>query len=184
MTGVQTCALPILFPMNIMTIQWQEHIDVLRNLSSFSLHRVGIDSPHLINVLRAMDQLEELTLSCDLRDYNMILEALTIDETTHVPLAPSLQKLRVHVAFHRNANVHFMPEILARMIQSRWWIPLTSIPVKRLYSVRLGVFGGDQSLMESHNLLMPMIHEGLAFEVLHEPTPFPYPDDEDITLTW
>lgn len=184
MPQLKKLQLSSLFPMNIMTIQWQEHIDVLRNLSSFSLHRVGIDSPHLINVLRAMDQLEELTLSCDLRDYNMILEALTIDEATVVPLAPSLQKLRIHVAFNRNANAQFTPEILARMIQSRWWIPLTSIPVKRLYFVRLGVFGGDQSLMELRILLMPMIHEGLMFEVLHEPTPFPYPDDEDITLIW
>ncbi len=182
MPQLQKLRLSSLFPMNIMTLQWQEHIDVLRNLSSFSLHRVGIDSHHLINVLQAMNQLEELTLSSDLRDYNVILEALTIHGETLAPLVPLLQQLRIHV--NRNGSVQFAPETLVRMIQSRWWTPLTSILVKRLYVVRLGIYGGDQSLMELRTLLMPMVREGLAFEVFHETTPFPYPDDEDITLAW
>ncbi|KAF8351945.1 hypothetical protein F5887DRAFT_6901 [Amanita rubescens] len=182
MPQLQKLRLSSLFPMNIMTLQWQEHIDVLRNLSSFSLHRVGIDSHHLINVLQAMTQLEELTLSSDLRDYDIILEALTIHGGTLAPLVPLLQQLRIHV--NRNGSVQFAPETLVRMIQSRWWTPLTSVSVKRLYVVRLGIYGGDQSFMELRTLLMPMIREGLAFEVFHETTPFPYPDDEDITLAW
>ena len=182
MPQLKKLRLSSLFPMNIMTLQWQEHIDFLRNLSSLSLHRVGIDSHHLINVLQAMNQLEQLTLSCDLRDYNTILEALTIHGETLAPLVPLLQQLRIYV--NRYGNVEFAPETFAHMVQSRWWTPSTSILVKRLYVVRLGIYGGGQSLMELRTLLMPMMGEGLAFEVFHETTPFPYPDDEDITLAW
>ncbi|KAK2460035.1 hypothetical protein APHAL10511_007958 [Amanita phalloides] len=172
-----------LFPMNVLTLQWQEHIGVLCNLSSFCLHRVGIDSQHLMNILGEMGRLQELILSCDLRDYDAILKALTVDEAASAPLVPLLQIFKIHVAFGRN-NIQFKPETLVHMVRSRWWIPLTSVSVKRLHLVRVGVFGADPSLSELGTLLLPIMVEGLVFEMAQELTPFPYPSDEDITVMW
>ncbi|KAF8625077.1 hypothetical protein AX15_005559 [Amanita polypyramis BW_CC] len=169
-----------LFPMDISTLQWQEHIDALRNLTSFCAHRVGIDSYHLLDVLGAMDQLNELALSCDLRDYDVILKAMTIDDITVAPLVPHLQKFRLHVAFGRNAHIQFTPETFVRMVQSRWQIPAT---MNRLLYVRLGIFGGDFLVAGIGSVLAPLVQEGLAFEVSQE-QPLPYPSDADITRPW
>lgn len=176
-----------LFPMNVPTLQWQRHIDALRNLTSLCLHRVGIDPHYLLDILEEMDQLEELTLSCDLHRYNVILEALTVDDTNPKTLVPCLQKFRIHVALDGNADVQFVPETFVRMIRSRW-IPLTSIAListKRIHYVRLGIFGGDPSLLAGiGSELAPLVRNGLAFEGYREMSPFPRPSDADITLSW
>ncbi|KAF8624711.1 hypothetical protein AX17_007042 [Amanita inopinata Kibby_2008] len=184
MPELNTLHLSSLFPMDIPTLQWQDQIDTLRNISSLCLHRVGIDSRRLIDLLGAMESLKDLILSCDLRDYDVILKALSVDETTQAPLVPQLQRFRLHVAFSRNATIHFTTETFVRMIQSRWWRQ-SAASVQQLRHVQLGVFGDRDtlSISDTNTTLAPLIQEGLGFKMHREP-PLPYPTDEDITLMW